>query len=365
MKRLFILSIVFLISFSFLCGQKKKRDELFMEAIQERNPQQKMVKLQEYLELQGRREDNLTRILYFHLATTAHQVKEYEKTIEYGERALSYKDQDEANKLSLYLYMADAHFILKDPDKAYDYAQMTIELGNNLNASRNDNQIKNNFIAPAMELQVRIIESRSNGDENQIKVFDKLIDIYQVNPSPRYLQMIMAYANQLLQKNNIDKVIENLEKAFNINRGLEIARALGQLYNQKGDRERTLEYFKITYEMQKNAVTAYNIGVLLLPREEIESLQAVLEQGENVDFANIAFRDHLEESMRYLAEASLLKDEKFSPQAETLLHSLFFKIKVFIDQTPVDEQETLYHELLAAARARLGIEQEETAENQG
>ena len=166
MKKITILIIMFItLGLSALLALDKEQTDAWTALVGEKDLQVKMQKLEAYYNKYGAKEDRYSMYMYIHLAQTTYQLQQYDKTIQFGEKALTYKEIDASNKLPLYLYLANSYNLTKkDLDKAYDYAEQIIVLANSLRSETQGNSaIDINYTAPALRIQVQLLAAKAAG----------------------------------------------------------------------------------------------------------------------------------------------------------------------------------------------------------
>ena len=331
MKKLAVL-IVMLFVFNLIgvFAVDKEQADAWIDLVGEKDLQVKMQKLEAYYNKYGDKEDRNSIYMYLHLAETTYLLQQYEKTIQFGEKALTYKDIEAGHKLRLYLYLANAYNLTKkDMDKAYSYTEQLIELAKSLRSETlNNSTIDNNFTAPALRIQVQLLTAKQD-PESIKKAFNKAIEAFQVDKSEKSANFVLALSERMLKNGKVEDAIHGVEIINQNKPTAEYYRLLGMWYNHLKNSEKAIENLKASYQLKKNAKVAYDLGVLL-------------NQAQNLDGA-----------LDYLAESYLLNDEKYSPDALKLFEHLVFFEKM--KGQPQAEQERVYNEILAAAKARLGI----------
>jgi len=233
--------------------------------------------------------------------------------------------------LRVYLYLANAYNLTKkDIDKAYSYTEQVIELAKTINDATQDNTlINNNFIAPALRIQVQLLAANSQDPQNAMKAFNKALEAYQLDKSEKSANFVLALSDRMHKADKVEDAIRGLETINQSKPSAGYYNTLGKWYNQIKNMPKAIENFKASYQMKKSAQVAYNLGILLNQAQQLDS------------------------ALEYLAEAHLLNDEKISPEALKLFEHLIFFEKT--KGLPQPEQEMVYNELLAAAKIRLGI----------
>jgi len=332
MKKLaFLIFILITISLSGLLALDKEQTDTWIAIVGEKDLKVKMQKLDDYYNKYGGKEDRNSIYMYMHLTETTYLLQQYERTIEFGEKALSYEEIEASYRLRIYLYLANAYNLTKkDLDIAYSYADKVIELARKLNsATQNNSIINNNFIAPALRIQVQLLAAKSHDPQSSVNALNKALEAYQLDKSEKSANFVLALSERMLKNNNLKEAIRGVE-AINQNKpNADYYKMLGLWYARLKDQDKAIENLKTSYQMKKNAKVAYDLGVLL-------------NQNDNLDNA-----------LDYLAESHLLKDEKYSEEALKLLQHLIFFVKT--KGQPLAEQEKVFNDVVDAAKTRLGI----------
>ncbi|MFH2107945.1 MAG: hypothetical protein ABII93_04675 [Chrysiogenia bacterium] len=332
MKKLsFLILILITIALTGVLALDKEQTDAWIALVGEKDLKVKMQKLDEYYNKYGGKEDRNSIYMYLHLAETTYQLQQYERTIEFGEKALTYEELESSYKLRLYLFLANAYNLTKkDLDMAYSYAEKVIILARKLNsATQNNSLIDNNYVAPALRIQVQLLAAKPNDPQNAVNALNKALEAYQLDKSDKSANFVLALSERMLKNDNLREAIRGVE-AINQNKPhADYYKMLGLWYARLKDQDKAIENLKTSYQMKRNAKVAYDLGVLL-------------NQNDNLDNA-----------LDYLAEAHLLNDEKYSEEALKLLQHLIFYVKT--KGQPLAEQEKVFNDVVGAAKTRLGI----------
>lgn len=332
MKKIAILLIMLItLSLAALIAVDKEQTDAWTALVGEKDLQVKMEKLEAYFNKYGAKEDRYSMYMYINLAQTTYQLQQYEKTIQYGEKALTYKEIDASNKLPLYLYLANSYNLTKkDLDKAYNYAEKIIELANSLRSEiQGKSAIDINFTAPALRIQVQLLAAKAQDAQTALTALNKAIEAYKLDKSDKSADFVVKLSDHMRKIDKVEDAIRGLEIINADKPKPEYFITLGKWYNQLKNWPKAIENFKASYAMKRNAQVAYNLGILLNQAQELDS------------------------ALEYLAEAYLMNDEKVSPDALKLFEHLVFFEKA--KGLPQPEQEKIYNEILSSAKARLGI----------
>lgn len=331
-----ILLLFFSISVSSIFANEKQ--DLWVKAISEKNLESRLA----YLEQFGEKYKNDKRFfknLYINLTKTAFQLRNFDKTIMYGEKAITTENLEANYKLELYLYIANAYNVTKvDLDKAFQYAGMVVDLAETIKKGFRENsntkvinQINNSFEAPSLRIQASILYSKGNENPEDLKkALDKALQAYKVDYSSRSADKIFSYAVALYKKDRskIDDSIAAVEelnsKSEQINsRYINI---LSHWYLVKKDKNNAVKYLKISYDFKKKSSTALKLGQLLYKTSP-----------------NIA--------LEYFAESFLLSDSDKESKAYKYLQQLWFN-QVAKKMSPKEQNEG-FKQMIETAKNRL------------
>lgn len=343
MKRVGVVVVWLFFCFSFFVLADEQQD-LWLKAAAEKDPGLRFQYFEEFLQKYGDEEGKYSKYLYSNLSQTAFQLKEYNKSIQYGVKALEYQDLEANYKLQIYLILANAFNVTKsDLDKAYHYAGLVIDFGKSVKMTTEttdrSKQLSENidkyFIAPAYRIQTHILFERAKNEPNKLMdAVTKAVEAYNFHKSDRNLELILSLAYRLAKQDHLDQAIlfveqlcqngEANEKCFSM---------LGTWYSKKGNKDKAIQYFEKLYQIQdKNdnaAKTALNIGVLLSQKDKRKAVD-------------------------YFAEAFLLLHSDKTSNAFKYMEHMWFN--ELAKGKPQEEQEQGLQNIIAAAKVRLGID---------
>lgn len=328
-KAAFLIIMVMAFSLSMALAIDKEQVDTWTALVGEKDLQVKMQKLEAYYNKYGAKEDRYSMYMYVYLAQTSYLLQQYEKTIQFGEKALGYKELDASNKLPLYLYLANAYNLTKqDLEKAYGYAEQIVVLADSLrSASPGNSAIDLNYTAPALRIQVQLLAAKAQDPQNAVAALNKAIAAYKLDKSDKSANFVIRLSDHLSKNDKFEDAIRGMEAIVQEKPNADYYKLIGNWYARLKNNPKAIENFKASYAMKRNAQVGYNLGILLNQNQELDS------------------------AIDYLAEAQLLNDEKYSPEALKLFDHLVIFVKA--KDMPKSEQEKLYNELLAAAKARL------------
>jgi len=343
-KKITLITVVFLVISVFLGGIKKEQQELYLNAMNEKDPAKKMELLKEYLQKYGEKKDKFVKFAYLNLSNSAYNQKKYEEAIQYGEEALGYEDLDDANKLLISLALANSYYATKrDMDKAYDYSQKVIDLSNNLieqtkkataedqQAVQNVKKYQNFYLAPALRLQGLVLYFKDNKNPENIKLAaEKAIEAYSHHKTDTYYQMAFSLASNLAQKGKFDYAIDIAEKIIDKeNIKYNEADFLAKLYKRKNNKDKSIYYFELAYKVKPSADLAKKIGQLVHKKDKVKAV-------------------------RYFADAFVRNNMNKESDVYKFLEHLYFN-EIAKDKTP-EEKEEGFKKIVSDAKARCGIQ---------
>jgi tetratricopeptide (TPR) repeat protein len=328
-----LIIMVMAVSLAMALAIDKEQVDTWTALVGEKDLQVKMQKLEAYYNKYGAREDRYSMYMYVYLAQTSYLLQQYEKTIQFGEKAQGYKELDASNKLPLYLYLANAYNLTKrDLDKAYDYAEQIVLLADSLRAASSGNSaIDINYTAPALRIQVQLLAAKAQDPQKAILALDKSVAAFKLDKSDKSANFVIRLSDHLSKSDKLEDAIRGMEAIVQEKPNADYSKLIGNWYARIKNNPKAIENFKASYAQKRNAQVGYNLGILLNQNQELDA------------------------AIDYLAEAHLLNDEKYSPEALKLFDHLVIFVKG--KDMPKAEQEKMYSELLAAAKARLAAVQ--------
>ena len=352
MKKTVILFLMIItVGLTALIALDKEQTDAWTALVGEKDLQVKMQKLEAYFSKYGAKEDRYSMYMYVHLAQTSYLLQQYDKTIQFGEKALTYKEIDASNKLPLYLYLANSYNLTKkDLDKAYDYAEQIIVLSNSLRSeSQSNSAIDISYTAPALRIQVQLLAVKAQDPQNALNALNKSIEAYKLDKSDKSAFFVMKMSEHLRKSEKVEDAIRGIEAVNQDKPTADNFNMLGKMYNQVKNMPKAIENFKASYGLKKNAQVAYNLGILLNQNQELDAAIEFLAESYLLNEKSGAAAPETETPAQDPAAAG---QETRSPAQKLLEHLVFFeKTK----GQPQADQLKFYNEVLAAAKARLGI----------
>ena len=337
MKKILVpMLISWVLSFTMMYSIDKKQMEKWVTIITEKDAPTKMQKLEEFHAEYGDKNDQMTRLIYMNLTITSYQVQKFDKTIEYGEKALAAKEIESSDKLKLYLSLANAYYITKtDMEKANNYANLVIELAKSLQEAVKTFQLDTQYIAPALRLQAKIIDSNGKSLKNTTEALNKALEALKIDKAESSIKLVLPLATEVNKQGQTDLALKAYESVFAVKPSAELAKAIGFMYLKKGNEAKTIDFLKASYQLQKTAKLAFDLGILYNKTQDIDN------------------------AVNYFAESFVLyekagNDPEGMTKAKSTLEHLYFNVKAK-DIPNQDEKEKGYQELLVTAKTRLGI----------
>lgn len=344
-KKVSLILFLFLcVSFFLLSGNEKQ--DLWIKAAAEKNPEIKLQLFEQYNQTYGEdKRDKNAKFLFYNLAQTSFILKKFEKTIEYGENALTFEDLEDHYKVDIALWLANAYNLArKDYDKAFSYAGMVLDFGKSIKEMAEGREraeelakgIDKRYLAPALRIQIRILLAKGLNDKTRTDVIEKGISAHELEPENEFSKRTVLKESVELAKNNlIDDAINAIEKVID-HEDLSYGEAnlLAQLYYRRysknkadEDKDKAVECYEKAYAKNKESEIAVKIGQLVSKKDK-------------------------DKAIRYFAEAYILSESNKESDAYKYLQQLWFKDKAK-NQTP-EEQEAGFKEIITAAKTRLG-----------
>lgn len=348
-KKHIIVSIVVLLVTSVFLFSASKKDEMWRKAITEKDTNLRFQYLKEYEAEFGDKDDKISKYLYLNLCDAAFKLANYDETITFGEKALTFEETEQLNKLRIYFMLSNSYKVTKkDSDKAYYYAQQTIDLANDLIAKRvslqqnQENQAgqdsqeqfinshKTFYLAPAYRIQSQILYAK-NTPEALKESTKKAIDAFNADKSGRSSDLVFTLAFKLYEKKFTDASIAALEAIMDKEKPEHReCNLLANCYIRKNDKDKAADYFELAYRSNKQENLAKKIGQLV-------------------------HKKNIDKGIQYFAEAFILSNSNKQSDAYKYLENLYFNKPDVKVKSPA-EQEKGFREVINAARVRLGKE---------
>jgi tetratricopeptide (TPR) repeat protein len=349
MKKIVILiMMMFLWGSILLISSPLAKQDLYIKAVSEKDPELKIQLLKQYEQLYGETGDKYLKFIYLQLAETFFQVKNYDEAIQYGEKALASGEIAPTNRLTLFYALANSyHTSQKDLEKAYKYADSMIELAQwVIDKAKNSDleelekekleqfveTYKKYYIASGYRLQAKVLFSRAEDDVNAIKdAAQKAVEAYKADKSENSSRLVFSLAGQLFKKNNLDDAVVIVENIFDeINPDEQFAGFLGTLYYRKGNKDKAVQYFELAYRARRKIKTAMTIGKLV-------------------------YKKDIDKGIQYFADAFILSNSDEASKAFQYLRELYYNKKAK-DLAPA-KQDKGFKEIIQAAKVRLGTQE--------
>ncbi|UCH94652.1 MAG: hypothetical protein JSV88_30915 [Candidatus Aminicenantes bacterium] len=343
-KKVIFMGIMLLVGSIFFASSPLDRQDLYIKAVSETDPQMKIQLLKQYEGLYGQQQDHYIKFIYIQLAETLFQVKNYHEAITYGEKALEFAEIPATNKLNLLYALANSYQASqKDLQKAYDYADSMIELTNwVIDKAKNSDLEKEKieefvktykayYIASGYRIQAMTLFSRDKENLETIKESaQKAVAAYMEDKSENSSRLLFSLVGQLYKNNKLDDAIAIVGKVFDeTNPNSRFASFLGASYYKKGDKDKAVYYFELAYKTNRDIKTAMNIGRLVHKKD-------------------------IDKGIQYFADAFILSSLDENSKAFEYLRDLYYNHKA--KNLPSREQDKGFKEIIEAAKVRVGVE---------
>ncbi len=332
MKRFILLILLFILFIPmYIFAQDDNSKNMYENALQEKNPVLRFQKLEEYYNKNREDDQKVDKKFILSIVRAAFESKKFDRVIKYGEKALKFEWINEENKLGLYLQISNAYVVLKmNLFKAYNYSEFIINRTKIMIKSESDSVLIKKFIIPALYLQILIFDKEVTNVEALENGLKKSTELYLYEKSPEFAKYVFLFANKLYyQFNKHEQAMKALEIVCNDSSiKPEYLNKIAYWYSKKDEIEKAIVFLKRSYDLKKDAKTAYSLGKLLQKKD-------------------------IDKAIDYLAESYLMGDKKSSNNTKLLLEHLYFNIKM--DGKSPEEKEKGYIEILNKARLELGL----------
>ena len=315
--------------FSVSRKQAKEAMDKWMIIVSEKDLNVKLVKTEELYVEYGDQNDQMTQLIYSNLVATSYQLAKYDKVIEYGEKSLkALPNMEDLEKFKIFLSLANSYYVTRvDMKKAYDYANALIELAKPFQERFKESRSDLLYIAPALRLQAKMLFVTPG---KILESFDKAFEAFTIDQSKVSADLVLLLANEAIKQNKIDEALVIYEKFFKFQPSAELAKTIGYIYGRKGDDVKTMEFLLASYQLQKSADVAYNLGILY---------NKILD---------------LDNAIKYFSESFVLYEkvgniENMEKARNTLGH-LYMNVKMKESTVTQKEKEEGYENILAIAR---------------
>ncbi|MGQ9617767.1 MAG: tetratricopeptide repeat protein [Candidatus Aminicenantia bacterium] len=300
----FAISIFLLIapiSFSQATVQEEAY-KLYIKAINEKNIDVKIELLEQYLAQYGRIGLDYDKYVYANLTFVYNQKGNHEKTVEYGEKAISAQELDILTKINLYLVVSGAYNELnRNLEKAYNYAKMAQDLATaqmEMGSAMATKAQWMKLIAGADFLEGALLIKRGEFKDG----IAKWATAYKILKSPHILRQFKLNGENQYKQKKYENAELFFRAHFELSNDPELAYWLGKTCFFMNKFEETEKYLLIAYDKRKSSEIALNLGIIANKKNKTD------------------------EALRYFAEAVALNNHsRFSADAKKYLESLYQK----------------------------------------
>jgi tetratricopeptide (TPR) repeat protein len=300
--KLLIFCILFL---SFLLqSQTQDPYDLYSRAINEQDQTKRLELLKEYLSKYGGLGTLYEKYVLANLALIYSKKEEFSKVIDYGERAFSFTGLNDLTRVQLYIALSYSYAKLgQNLSKAKNYAEIAIELSQaNLNSKNLSVDIEkwNELLGAGYFAKASVLKKLQRYES----ALDYFIRAYEILKNNRIIDEIKEEGKVCYKL----KLYESAERAFSLTvsvlNDFDSLNFYAKTLYHNGKISQALSYFKRAYNKNPNSDTAYNIGIILAKDENT-----------------------IDEAIKYLAEAIVLKEKSELEEVDSLLKHLFFNVK--------------------------------------
>ncbi len=347
MRKTISIFLMLFFSISFISLTANEKQDLWVKAISEKDLNTRLTYLENFSE-KYKNDKRYFKNLYINLTKTAFQLRNFDKTIKYGEIAITTENLEANYKLELYLYIANAYNVTKvDLDKAYQYADTVIDLSETMKKGFKDgskviDRINKSFESPSLRIQASILYLKSSQEPDKLsEALKKVLKAYNIDKSDRSAAKVFSFSVALYKKDKtkIDESIAAVEEILS-NTDLKNSRYINILshwYLIKKDKEKAIKYLKLSYNLNKKSTTALKLGQLL-------------------------YKSDPNSAIEFFAESFILSDYDKESKAYKYLQQLWFN-QVAKSQSR-EEQEAGFNQILQTAKANLNQNNEPIKENE-
>ena len=266
----------------------------------------------------------------------------YKQAIEMLYKALAI----EPTNVEILAELAETYNLLGNTEKALVYIEKVLDKDSNqlsaLRLRRNIYEAENNF-EPALELASKIFELTNSTEDLCYKIqilsqIGKYDEILNIEPNELNDKILYQLANAHFVNNNLDKALNLLKKAEEINpQNTEVLLLLGKIYYRNNQQESAVDIFTKLESIAKTAETASYIGQIFLDNGQFDKAvdkfrYAVKNNPKNASYAfNLAQAYFLsgvyQEAIKYFNTALSIEPENI--EYHYSLAYLYFKKEDF------------------------------------
>ena len=302
MKKTIVTLIVLALAAAPFLSAQNQADEDYIKAMTESDPCKKVQGLKDFIAKHGGKGSQYENFAYAHLCLTPCPTKPPKESIEYGEKALTFKGLDDLTRVQILLTLSGLYSELgQSLDKAQAHAGAAIAIGR-----------ANKDKEPSGAAQWTSIMGAGHFAQGQAMekakdykgAVDAYVMAYGLLKNPQILAALKKTAKILYDGKNYADAEKAFRAAYSISKDHEAGTMLALTLLRAGKQDEALPLFKESYAKKRTGELAYNIGIILARKAKTDSRQA-------------------DEAVRYLLEASFLYPSQ-SKQAMSLAESLFF-----------------------------------------
>ncbi len=267
------------------------------------------------------------KIILLQLSSASFQAKQYEKTIEYGEKAINDLKLIDKEKIKVYLWLANSFYVTKsNSDKVIEYADLCVRLGKQLKGDKEVSKYTKKYIVPALRIQSKLY-ALDNDPEKVVLSVPVALEAYSFDKSRNNEKLILSISIKLYKVDKVVEAIKCVESIINEEKPKrKYIDKLAMYYNKLGNKAKTIEYYIKSFEIRPNAKTAGKLGIMHKKNTEL--------------------------AIKYFSYAYVLSGMKKSSRYYKYLRQLVYNVKM--KGKPEEDQDAYFAEVVGIARTKTG-----------
>lgn len=342
LRKVLLIGIIFALFPGMIFPNDSERKESYLKAVNEKDQEQKIVLLKEYIQTYGNVQDEFLSYVYIHLTEASFNLKKFDDVLIYGEKALQAVDIAEGNKIRVIYFMAHSYYNSKSNlEKAISYARVMIDLANaiiektknaNLDEEKRNQIIQNQekfyIVGGYRLLTMAYYEMAKTNPEALNNAMTHALELHNLDQSPNSVNLVLVLSHELFKQNKLKEAIaatESVIKPENLDE--KTASFLATMYYKDGDKNKAAFYYEKVYQTQKKADLAMNIGKLV-------------------------YKVDIDKGIQYFADAYVMSKQDKTSAAYKYLQELYYNRKAR-GMSPA-EQEKGFQMIVRESRLRLG-----------
>ena len=182
------------------------------------------------------------------------------------------------------------------------------------------------YIVPALRIQSKIY-ALDIDPEKVVLSIPVALEAYNFDKSRNNEKLILSISIKLYKVGKVAEAIQCIESIINEEKPKrKYIDKLGMYYNKLGNKAKTIEYYKKSYEIRPSAKTAGKLGIL--------------------------YKNNVDQAIKYFADAYVLSGMKKSSRYYKWLRQRVYNEKM--KGKPEDDQNAYFNEIVGIARSKAG-----------